>query len=260
MILKKAKNMQDQPRKKSPRAPLIALDQAIERALNVYDQERLHAAPVDAVAQALGYKNANNGAALAAFASLRYFGLLQRPQDGFLAVSKAIETYKYAPDEQMKSQILLEFLKTPPLYQEILEKYSIGLPSSATLKYELIQKGFLPQAVDAVLGAFLRSVTFARYFESQSKEIQHEQSPAPPINEQRPDVEGTIHMSETKQNSDAQSSPLQSGDMDQIPIRLSGGRKAWIAIPTPFYESDKARIKAQIDVLFADTDEQRSKY
>jgi hypothetical protein len=42
--------------------------------------------------------------------------------------------------------------------------------------------------------------------------------------------------------------------MDQIPIRLSGGRKAWLNIPTPFYESDKARIKAQIDVLFADTD------
>ena len=252
--------MQVIPRKKSPRAPLIALDQAIERALNVYDQERLHAAPVDAVAQALGYKNANNGAALAAFASLRYFGLLQRPRDGFLAVSKAIETYKYAPDEPMKSQILLEFLMAPPLYHEILEKYSSGLPSSATLKYDLIQKGFLPQAVDTVLAAFLQSVTFARYFEDQSKDIQQDQSPALSENKQGPEVEGAERKAEIRQNSDAKFSPIQAGDMDQIPIRLSGGRKAWIAIPTPFYESDKARIKAQIDVLFADIDEQRSEY
>jgi hypothetical protein len=246
---KKTKDMQDQLRKKSPRAPLIALEQAIERALNVYDQERLHAAPVDAVAQALGYKNANNGAALAAFASLRYFGLLQRPQDGFLAVSKAIETYKYAPDEQMKKQILLEFLKTPPLYHEMLEKYSVGLPSTATLKYELIQKGFLPQAVDAVLSAFLQSVAFTRYFESHNGES--EQLIVPASNKELTIIEEP----EKPQKPEATIKLDAIGGGDQIPIRLSGGRKAWIVIPAPFYESDKARIKAQIDVLFADRDE-----
>jgi hypothetical protein len=247
--------MQVSPRKRSPRAPSIDLEQALERVLRVYDQERLHAAPLDAVAQALGHKNANNGSAGATIASLRYFDLLERPRDGFLSVSKSVETYKYAPDEEMKRQIILEFLKRPPLYQELLEKYTVGLPSAATLKYELIQKGFLPQAVDSVLAAFVQSVSFARYFEDQSKNIQPEQSITISKNEQRPDVEVVMRKSEIQQNTDAQFLSIPAGDMDQIPIRLSGGRKAWIAIPTPFYESDKARIKAQIDVLFADIDD-----
>lgn len=247
--------MESQPRKRSPRAPSIALEQALERAVRIYDLERLHAAPIDAVAQALGHKNANNGSAAATIASLRYFGLLERPKDGFLHVSKSVETYKYAPDEQMRKSIILEFLKTPPLYLELLDKYSNGLPSSATLKYELIQKGFLPQAVEAVLSAFLQSVSFAKYFEGAPSDIEQQNSSPILQSEVNAEVETIAQqpypkMAEVK----SQQPPISGAELDQIPIRLSGGRKAWLSIPTPFYESDKARIKAQIDVLFADID------
>lgn len=42
---------------------------------------------------------------------------------------------------------------------------------------------------------------------------------------------------------------------DRIPVRLTAGRKAWLEIPTPFYAADKARLKAQIDLLLAEDDE-----
>ena len=67
-------------RKKSPRAPLIALDKAIEGAIKIYEKEHRHAAPTEAVAQHLGYKSANSGTALRTIASIRYFGLLERPR------------------------------------------------------------------------------------------------------------------------------------------------------------------------------------
>jgi hypothetical protein len=35
-------------------------------------------------------------------------------------------------------------------------------------------------------------------------------------------------------------------------VLLPGGRKAWLIVPTPFYEADKARLKAQIDLLLAE--------
>lgn len=243
--------MESQLRKRSPRAPSIDLGQALERALRIYDQERLHLAPVDAVAQALGYKNASNGSSSVSIASLRYFGLLERPKDGFLSVSKAVETYKYAPDEEKKKKIVLEFLKTPPLYQELLSKYSIGLPSAATLKYELIQKGFLPQAVDPVLASFLESVAYAKFFKTDSQENSLDLSQK----ELSPDIEEAINRpNQITLESQSPHLPSSIGEHDQIPIRLSGGRKAWLNIPMPFYESDKVRIKAQIDVLFADAD------
>lgn len=248
--------MQVEPRKKSPRAPSIPLDQALERTLRVYDQERLHAAPADAVAQALGYKNANNGAALASIASLRYFGLLERPKEGFLSVAKSVETYKYAPDEGMKQQIIVEFLKTPPLYQELLERYSSGLPSLATLKYELIQKGFLPQAVDGVLSTFQQSVSFVKYFDLPVANAPRENSPQGKQNEIRPFAEDESEQAiQNKPDGTLNLQPEADPNFDQIPIRLSGGRKAWLKVPMPFYESDKARIKAQIDVLFVDETE-----
>jgi hypothetical protein len=45
---------------------------------------------------------------------------------------------------------------------------------------------------------------------------------------------------------------LPDDGTDKIPVRLSGGRRAWLIIPTPFFESDKARLKAQIDLLLSE--------
>lgn len=240
------------PRNKSPKAPTIALEQALERVFRVYEQERLHAAPVDAVAQAIGFKNANSGSSSATIASLCYFGLMTRPKDGFLAVSRDVELYKFALDGKVKMEMVLDFLKTPPLYQALLEKHSSGLPSSAKLKAELLQRGFLPQAVDTVLSAFLQSVSFAQYFDTLSNV---DLPLAPPSEREVIDIDAIEEQSESKEEAQPQLNSNRSSATDQIPIRLSGGRRAWLNIPTPFYESDKARIKAQIDVLYADADE-----
>ena len=50
--------------------------------------------------------------------------------------------------------------------------------------------------------------------------------------------------------------PLDCSDeIDQIPVRLSGGRRAWLVVPIPFYTADKSRLKAQIDLLLAEDEE-----
>ena len=49
--------------------------------------------------------------------------------------------------------------------------------------------------------------------------------------------------------------PVISGDGDQIPVRLHGGRRAWLVIPAPFYETDKVRLKAQIDLILTQDEE-----
>lgn len=55
------------------------------------------------------------------------------------------------------------------------------------------------------------------------------------------------------------SAPLVPKDVndegDQIPVRLPGGRRAWLIIPTPFFDADKARLKAQIDLLLTQDEE-----
>jgi hypothetical protein len=241
-----------EPRKKSPRAPSMALDEALNRAMKAYDKERLSPASTEEVAQHIGYNSANNGAALSALASLRYYGLLERPRDGVLAVSKDVEAFRFAPSEELRRAFVLRFLRTPPLFAELLDAYPTGLPSESELSAALLQRGFLPAAATALAAVFKRSVDFARYFDAPGPSNAEPAEPigAPSGNAPTPDPDAAPRLSLP--------APLVADDVtlhDRIPIRLPGGRRAWLVIPPVFYEADKARIKAQIDLLLTEDGE-----
>ena len=242
------------PRKKSPRAPSIALDEALDRVLRAYDKGRLHPAPVEVVAQNLGYKSANNGTALSALASLRYFGLLKRPSEGFLAVTSEVEAYKFAPDDRQRRSVLMNFLKAPPLYAELLEKYQSGLPSDPNLKFELIQRGFIPQTANVALLAFKRSVEFVGYFGGERADVpSHEETES--SDEVAPSASSTVTNEQRTISPSVIQAEMVEAEVDQIPVRLPGGRRAWLLIPTPFFVADKIRLKAQIDLLLTQDEE-----
>ena len=242
------------PRKKSPRAPSIALDEALDRVLKAYDKERLHAAPAEVVAQNLGYKSANNGTALSALASLRYFGLLKRPSEGFLAVTSEVEAYKFAPDDRQRRSVLMNFLKAPPLYAELLEKYQSGLPSDPNLKFELIQRGFIPQAANVALIAFRKSVEFVGYFGGERVAIPSREE-TESSDEMAPSASSTGRNEQPTISASMIQTEMVDEQVDRIPVRLPGGRRAWLLIPTPFFAADKIRLKAQIDLLLTHDEE-----
>lgn len=250
--------MSETPRKKSPRAPSIPLDEAVERAMRAYDKERLHPAPVDVIAQHIGYKTANNGAALQALASLRYYGLLERPKEGLLAVTKDVEAYRFAPDPQIARSFLVRFLRAPALFGELLDKYKSGLPSDGNLKYELIQRGFLPSTAASLVAVFRRSVDIAHYYESSQPEPAVAIPPADvevPLDDVQasdPSIERSIARPRIGRANDGAMALAEDGEHDRIPVRLPGGRRAVLLIPSVFYEADKQRLKAQIDLLLTE--------
>ena len=199
----------------------------------------------------MGYKSANNGTALGALASLRYFGLLEKPEDGKLAVSKDVESYQYAPDPKIKSELLLKWLRAPSIFADLLDRYPGGLPSDANLRFDLINRGFSPAAADSAISVFRRSAEFAGYNASQTDESNQADRQA---GEALALETGVVPAASSIVRSSKP--PLQSefsvDETDTIPVRLSEGRKAWLVIPTPFYEADKLRLKAQIDLLLTE--------
>lgn len=258
--------MADLPRKKSPRAPSIALDEAIDRAMKAYEKERLHPAPTEVVAQNLGYKGMSSGSALGAMASLRYYGLLDRPREGFLAVSKDVEAYKFSPSEELRHSFLVGFLRRPPLFAELLDKYASGLPSDANLKYELIQRGFLPATAGSFVVIFKRSVEFAHFYDYEHNDIQPSaidfvadasvmDSPKLPDSLDSTDILNNISAPSKAVAKNAFVPFVEEAEHDRIPVRLPGGRRAWLSIPTPFFAADKQRIKAQVDLLLTEDEE-----
>ena len=247
-------------RKRSPRAPTISLREAVDRALIVYEKEGKHPSSADIVAEHLGYKSASNGTAKQILASLGYYGLIERPSDGMIAVSKSIEEFKYAPSNKLRAEALQKWLYTPNVYADLLEKFPNKLPSEASLKYELIQKGFNPTTADECLSAFMDSVEYASHTNAASKE-DPTPSAALPDNTQETSVielvpEATIQQANSTVRATAAAHESQEIDSsDRIPVRLAGGRRAWLTIPSPFYIADKRRLISQIELLLTDDEE-----
>jgi hypothetical protein len=235
-------------RKRSPQAPSVSLEDALNRALKVYDKERRHEIPIDVAAIDMGYKNAKSGSSLQTLASIRYFGLMQRPKEGMLNVSIDVEKYKFSPDPELKQQLLNNWLRTPQVFAELLDKFPTSLPSDAVIKYELIQQGFSEGTANDVVLNFKHSVEFVRYYEQvPMNDIQKVEgdSEEDKVNEFIP----------SQQKQSATNNIVQSADVDRMPIRLEGGRKAFLEIPTPFYEVDKKRLIDQINLILTDKDE-----
>jgi hypothetical protein len=244
--------MNETARKKSPRAPSMPLSEAIDGALKIYSHDRRHAIPVELAAQHLGYKSANNGTAIKALASIRYFGLLGRPQEGQLAVEKEVEDYNFAPDPRQKAELIRKWLLTPPVFAEVLSKFADGLPSDAALKFELIQRGFLPEAAEALVGVLKSSVEFAHYYDRPVPAAQAEPPQPGPENA----AEGVSNRGDAISAASVPTAPSSPQAADRIPVRLSGGRRAFLEIPSPFFEADKQRLKNQIDLLLTEDDEE----
>lgn len=268
-------------RKVSPKAPSISLKDAVSKALDILGKEGLHDLPNNVVAQDLGYKSINNGAAVSTIAALKAFGLMTVPKQGFLAVAKDVRDFKYHPDEGNKERLLLDWIKRPKVYSVLLEKYKDGLPSDRKIKWDLMEMGFTEKGTDSFLTTFKESVEFCRYFDRLTKPEATEWEGQEPNQrtEQAPSLPLTTMMAASvpvgaatlqapsgaallMPTLDYQAASLAAPDLgrqaesgtahDRIPVRLSGGRRAWIEVPVPFYEEDKTIIKAQIDLIIAD--------
>ncbi len=247
-------------RKRSPRAPALSLKDALDRALILYEKEGRHAVALDVAAQDLGYKDAGGGAAKTILATLRQFGLIIRPTEGQAVVTRDVENYKFAPEEIERRATLVKWLKIPAVYQHLLTKYNDRLPSDAQLRFELIQQGFSPQTAEEQVKIFKESVEFAKYFEQKASittenaetdagdfaSDDQENSPRFPTTPQ------SVIVSATASGRRIEPIALRSDVEERIPIRLSGGRRAYLTIPTPFFEGDKVVIKNQVDLILAD--------
>lgn len=245
-------------RKLSPRAPSFALDDAIERASRIYEKERTHTIPADVAAQDMGYSGSRNGAALSAMATLRYYGLLERRDGSKMAITKEFQTYKFAPDEARRREMLITWVRKPPVFQDLLDKYKDGLPSDATLKFDLIQQGFSPQAADSCLAVFKKSVEFSDYFAQGGRGARSTEETGEDSQVDDLVSGGEAPTYATERPSAVPQEPMRASEhtLDRIPVRLSGGRKAWIEVPAPFYAIDKKRLKNQIDLLLTDDEEE----
>lgn len=245
---------------KSPRAPSFALDEAIDKALKLYELARTRGISPDDSATQLGYKNANNGAYRTTQATMGYYGLLVKKGSGLIGVPEELQAYKFNPDENQKRAQVLWWLASPKVFADVLEKFPHSIPSDKTLLFNFVSMGFNEQAAEKLVKVFKQSVDFSGFY-SKSKIVGGvEVVPGEVGGLEEPNVDGRELENEdaTKPDVNDGSQRVDSpmGKQIRTPVRLPGKRIAWLETPIPFYAKDRGRLIAQIELLLCDDEDQ----
>lgn len=252
------------PTPRSPNYPQQPLEWAVSSGLQLLQKEGLHAVPVDIVAKNLGYKDSNNGKARRVLANLKAFGIIQKAAGGKLAVSQDVQRYKLTPNGSDKIIYLKQWLKKPLLYSKLLDKYNEDLPSDPVLVFELVDEhGFNEAGAKNAIEVFRASLAYvdraagtlgtdddqdnegggeAGDDAAEDDSASTTQTPPPPP------PPGFQRSTATPPNY-----PLSEGV--RYPVRLAGGRMAWIEVPDPFYLIDKKRMEAQLKIIGTDDED-----
>jgi hypothetical protein len=186
-------------RPRSPSYPGIGLQEAIERARELYNAERQNAVPVDLVLQHFGYKP-KSGAGSVVIAALKKFGLLDYQGSGDsrrarltdAALDIILDTRE---DDSERRAAIQNAALLPTIHKELLAEYPDGLPSEASLRYNLTrERGFTLGAADELVRELHSTLEFAGLTDGgailsrQAQDTSAEQEPemTPPATAQAP--------------------------------------------------------------------------
>lgn len=249
---------------RSPNYPIQTLEWAVNTALELLEKEGEHAMPPDILAINLGYKDASNGKAGRVLANLKAFGVIDSVAGGKLAVTKDVQRYKLTPTAEDKKSYLKQWFKKPLLYRKLIEKYDRDLPSDAVLLFELVDEhGFNEAAARKAIKVFRDSLNFVMGNANSHDSLNgvndeggenEEEDIAPQETTINQQIKKPVETASTPSNfhpSEIPPAPQVQSSQESIkyPIRLAGGRMAWIEVPVPFYEADKNKLRAQIEII-----------
>lgn len=235
--------------------PSYGLPTCLTKATQIYNADGLHVITREVAAEHMGVK-ATNGPTGLLFSSLFTFGLLEKRGPGMVSASDNVELYRLAEsDPAQQADILRRCLLSCRPYANLLERYPNGLPSDPMLKQIFVREFKVDiTKSDSSIKQFKESVQIANYYSGVRS------APLPQASEREASV---LHAAPNAAASAPQRKPAGFAQPnsalpsvpdggDTIPVRLSGGRRAFIVLPGFFSAADKQRLLRQIEILECD--------
>ncbi|MBZ5491470.1 MAG: hypothetical protein LAO76_11115 [Acidobacteriia bacterium] len=145
---------------RSPSYPAFDLGEAIQKAEAVYKAEKRTATTSEVIASHVGYSQAT-GPGGRAVSALRQYGLLEENAGRYRISDLGYTLVHFSRDSEEWKRAVVDASRRPVLFKELLEKYGEELPSDATLKNELLSRGFNPAAVSDVVTIFRNTMSLA---------------------------------------------------------------------------------------------------
>lgn len=209
---------------RSPAYPGVNLETAVQRARQLYDQERQHATPVETIAQHWGYKSMN-GPGSVTLSALKKFGLAEDEGAGADRRARltdlAIDIIEN-PSAEVRDAAKKEAALNPAIHQEMWQKYGVSLPSDPNLRWELTrERGFTETGADEFIPEYHETLQFA--------EMREDASSTAPVHE-APTRETSL---EEQEAADSVSMPTETPAPAADVGRLGGRPTTTYAIPLP---------------------------
>lgn len=142
--------------------PALSLGEALERARELYKQEGRSRTPAAVAVGAWGY-NSLNGASLRVVSALRQYGLIEGSNEEMRLSPRALTLLLEPEQNPDYADALHEALRTPAVFQEIIQEYGEDIPSDGALVSYLVRKlQFGEQGARTLIDAFRASVELVR--------------------------------------------------------------------------------------------------
>lgn len=146
--------------------PVMTLEQAIEKARAFHREERKSAAPVVSAIRHFGYSETSSGGRQTV-ATLIQFGLMEdegRKENRHVRLTdRALTLLLAEPASEEFSEALRAAAYSPRIYEHLLGKWSVDLPSDTTMAYYLQKEfDFNPKTLHSFIEDFRATIAFAR--------------------------------------------------------------------------------------------------
>jgi hypothetical protein len=169
---------------RSPSYPVFDLAEAIQKAATVYKEEKRSATTLEVIASHMGYSQAN-GPGGRAVSALRQYGLIEENAGQYQISDAGYILIHFERTSEEWKRTVSEAVRKPVLFKELLEKYGNGLPSDATLRNELLGRGFNPSSISDVVLIFRNTMALAGEFGGGYND-REERTPMPETTSVRP--------------------------------------------------------------------------
>jgi len=143
---------------RSPSYPVFDLKEAIQKAEAVYNSEKRSATTLEVIASHMGYSQPT-GPGGRAVSALRQFGLIEESGGKYRVSDLGYILIHFDRVSPEWKGAVRQAATRPVLFRELAEEFPNGLPSDATLRNDLLKKGFNPAAISDVVSIIRNTIS-----------------------------------------------------------------------------------------------------
>lgn len=147
---------------RSPSYPAFDLTEAITKATTVYEKEKRSATTAEVLAGHMGY-SAAVGPGGRAVSALRQYGLIEEVNGKYRLSDLGYTLVHYDHSSFEWRAAIVDAIKGPTLFRELLLEYPEGLPSDATLRNDLLKREFNPSSIPDVVSIFRATMSLVDF-------------------------------------------------------------------------------------------------